>query len=726
MTRGLDKDAGSVSRRTVLKGVAAGGLLTAFHFPLRAVGAVPREHHGRLAPNAFIRIDRAGIVRLVMPQAEMGQGIYTSIAMILAEELDADFARVVLEHAPASDRLYGNPLLLGAQVTGNSNSIRAYWEPLRRAGASTRALLVQAAAARWSVDVRACATVNGEVTHPASGRRLPYGELVDDAAALPVIGDAPLKDRSSFTLVGKPLKRLDARAKVNGEAVFGIDVRLPGMKFATICASPVLGGKVRRVDDAAAKAVPGVHKVIVLDDLVAVVGDHMWAVKRGLEALKIDWDGGPHARVSSRQLWDELRLASRGDGIEARTSGNPRQALSKGVVFEAAYELPLLAHATMEPMNCTVQLRPDGCDIWIGTQVMTRVQQTVAGFLGMPLDKVTVHNHLIGGGFGRRLEADMALTAARVAQHVDGAPVKVVWTREEDIRHDIVRPMYRDVVAATVSRGRINALTYKVCGSSVLARWAPPAFEKGIIDAVEGAVDMPYDIPNFQVRYVRAEPKAVQTGFWRGVANNNNVFALECFIDEAARRVGQDPVAFRLRMLDKAPRLRSVLQRAASISGWGRSLPKRVGLGVCAQPSFESFIATIVEVEVDVEGEIDVRRVTSVVDTGIAINPDTIVAQLEGGLIFGLTAALYGEVTLADGRIEQSNFHDYSVMRINQAPKIDVHLIESDEPPGGIGETGTTAAPPALRNAIYAATGIALRRLPIDSDVLAGRKPPWR
>jgi isoquinoline 1-oxidoreductase beta subunit len=565
------------------------------------------------------------------------------------------------------------------------------------------------------------------VRHAASHRALDYGALVEAAAALKSIGDASLKDPAHFTLIGKPVKRVDVAGKVNGRVAYGIDVRLPGMKFATVAASPVLGGRVRRVDDAGAWAVSGVWKVVVLDDLVAVVGDHMWAAKEGLAALRIDWDDGPNGGVSSARMWEELREASKADGVVAKNVGDVSKGLATGDRLDAAYELPLLAHTTMEPVNCTVQLHAGGCEIWLGTQVIARVQQTAAEHLGVPPEKVKVHNHLLGGGFGRRLEPDMALVAVRVAQHVEGVPVKVVWTREEDIRHDIYRPMYRDVVAATLEKGRIAAFRYKVCGSSVFARWLPPAFHAGIDgDAVDGAVDMPYDIPNVQVSYVRSEPRAVQTGFWRGVGCNNNVFAIECFIDEMARKAKADPVAFRLRMLDRTPRLKAALQLAAEKSGWGQALPKRVGRGVSIQTSFASFIATVVEAEVDAKGAIDVRRVTSVVDTGIVVNPDTVVAQIQGGLIYGLTAALYGEITLKDGRVEQSNFNDYASLRMYETPKIEVHLIPSAEFPGGIGETGTTAAPPALHNALYAATGIALRRLPVDTDVLAGRKPPWR
>jgi len=377
----------------------------------------------------------------------------------------------------------------------------------------------------------------------------------------------------------------------------------------------------------------------------------------------------------------------------------------------------------MEPLNCTVQLKPDSCEIWLGTQVISRVQGTVAKLTGLPVEKVTVHNHLIGGGFGRRLEPDMALSAVRVAQHLDGEPVKVIWTREEDIQHDIYRPVYRDTIAATLSGGKVAAFKYKVTGSSVIARWLPPAFQHGIdIDAIDCAVDMPYDIAHLHVEYVRAEPAAVPTGFWRGVGPNNNVFAIECFMDELARKAGKDPIAFRRAMLGKSPRFLAALDLVAEKSSWGKPLPARTGRGVSVQPAFGSFIATVVEAEVDARGEVRLRRVTSAVDTGIAVNPDTIVAQLQGGLIFGLTAALYGEVTVKNGRVQQSNFNDYRMLRIDQVPPIEVYVIKSGEAPGGIGETGTTAGPPALRNAIYAATGIALRRLPIDREVLAGRK----
>jgi isoquinoline 1-oxidoreductase beta subunit len=715
----------SVSRRAVLTGGLASGFLFAFHLPVRAANEPiqpPDVTEGRFAPNAFIRIEESGRTTLIMPQVEMGQGVYTSIPQIIAEELDADLAQVALLHAPPSDKLYGNPTF-GIQVTGNSNSIRAFWKPLRNAGATARAMLVQAAAEQWQVEPKDCTTSKGEITHAASGRKLSYGAVALAAAKVTPPKDVPLKDPKDFVYIGQPLKRFDTPDKVNGKAIYGIDAILPDMKFATVAACPVFGGKVGKVDDTAAKKIAGVRKIVVLDDMVAVVGDHMWAAKKGLEALKIDWNEGPNAKLSSADIWAHLRAASEKDGAVAKSEGDIAKGLATGEKHEASFELPFLAHATMEPLSATVHFKPDSCEIWTGTQIVSRVQAEAAKAAGLPVEKVIVNNHLLGGGFGRKLEPDMVIAAVRIAKQVDG-PVKVVWTREEDIQHDYYRPIYRDVIAATLSGGKIVGWKYKVAGSAILARWLPPAFQKGIdIDGVDAAVDMPYDIPNFHVEFIHAEPPAVPTGFWRGVGPNNNVFAVECMMDELARKAGKDPVEFRAGMLGKKPRALAVMKMAAEKAGWGQQLAARVGRGICVQPSFESFIATVIEAEVDAQGEVFMRRIVSIVDTGIAVNPDTVAAQLEGGLIFGLTAALYGDITIAKGRVQQSNFHDYRMLRIDQIPKIEVHVVKSSEPPGGIGETGANAGPPALRNAIYAATGVALRRLPIDRSLLAeGRK----
>ena len=707
-------------RRDFLKAsaVVGGGLVIGFHLPfVNAAGA----EAGVFAPNAFIRIDRRGKITLIMPQSEMGQGVYTAIDMILAEELDAAFDQVTLQAAPPSDKLYGNPFF-HIQVTGNSNSIRAFWPSLRKAGAGARAVLVSAAAQTWKVDPATCRTDSSQVLHAASGRRLAYAALVDRAAGLAPPPDPPLKAVSEFKLIGKPLKRLDTPDKVNGKAVYGIDAMPPGVKFATLAQCPVFGGKVGHVDDSKAKGIAGVRQVVVLEDLVAVVGDHMWAAQQGLDALEIAWNEGANAGVSSDQVWKQIRAASEKEGVVAKSVGDAAKALGQGEVQEAVYELPFLAHAQLEPLNCTVDLKPDACEIWVGSQVQARAQSAAARITGLPLEKVAVHYHLIGGGFGRRLEVDYVESAVRIAKQVAG-PVKVVWSREEDMRHDVYRPVYRDRLSARLSDGKIVGWRHRVTGSSVLARWFPPAFQKGIDgDAVDCAADIPYDIPDLRVEYVRDEPPAVPTGFWRGVGPNNNVFAIESFIDELAKKAGKDPVAFRRDMLGKSLRLKAALELAASKAGWGSALPARTGRGVAVQTAFGSFIATVAEAEVDENGEVRVRRMVSAVDTGIVVNPDSVVAQLEGGLIFGLTAALYGEITIDKGRVQQSNFHDYRMLRIDQVPAIEVHLIKSGEAPGGIGETGTTAAPPALGNAIFAATGIRLRRLPIDRALLAAGK----
>src|ERR1700678_1587123 len=442
-----------VSRRGLLTGGLAGGFLFAFPLPARATKEPvqpPDETTGRFAPNAFIRIDATGKTTLVMPQVEMGQGVYTSIAMILAEELDADFSLIGLEHAPPDEKSYANPAF-GIQATGNSNPTRASWKPLRTAGASARAMLVQAAAKQWKVDPSGCSTSSGEVTHTATRRSLSYGVLADAASKETPPKNPTLKDPKNFTLIGEAKKRFDTPGKVDGSAVYGIDAILPGMKFATLVAAPVLGGKVGKIDDGAAKQVLGVQRGVVLDDLIAVVGDHFWAAKSGLDALKITWDHGANGGVSTDTIWTDLRAQSAQEGAVAKSAGDVTKVSATGEKFDAIYELPLLAHATMEPMNCTVQLKPGSCEIWLGTQVIARVQQTIAKLLGLTEDKVTVHNHWLGGGFGRRLEVDMAVKAVRIAQQLDGAPVKVVWTREEDIQQDYYRPAYRAERSSTIS-----------------------------------------------------------------------------------------------------------------------------------------------------------------------------------------------------------------------------------------------------------------------------------
>src|SRR6267378_2746904 len=582
-----------LSRRQFLSASAAlgGGLLIGFrtgaaHTAESAAGAA-------FTPNAFIRIGADGQIVLTMPYVEMGQGTYTSIPMLIAEELEVDLKQVRVEHAPPNEKLYGNPLLGGIQATGNSNAVRASWQPLRQAGATARTMLVSAAAKRWNVDPASCRAQSGKVLHVPTGRSIKYGELAGDAARMPVPESVVLKRPADFKLIGTPAKRLDTPSKVNGTAVYGIDARPPGVKIATLAQSPVFGGRVMSVDDTNAKVVRGVRQIVRLDDAVAVVADHMGAAKKGLAALVIEWDYGPHAKLDTQQIVDQLEKASLNSGAVAQNVGNTDAAMASAVTkVEATYQVPFLAHATMEPMNCTVHVRKDGCEIWVGSQVMARAQAAAAKTAGLPLDKVVVHNHLIGGGFGRRLEIDGVTRAVQIAMQVDG-PVKVVWTREEDIQHDMYRPTFFDRISAGLDgKGAPVAWNHRFAGSSVIARWVPPGFNNGLdSDTTEGAIDLVYALPNMHVEYLRVEPPGIPTAFWRSVGPSHNVFVVESFMDELAAAAKQDPVAYRRALLDKSPRAKGVLELAAQKAGWGKPLPERVGRGVSVQHAFATYMA---------------------------------------------------------------------------------------------------------------------------------------
>jgi isoquinoline 1-oxidoreductase beta subunit len=721
-----------LTRRHVLK--AGGGLSVAFFLgaasPARAImnarlqpgdaAAAAADGSPAFAPNAFIRIDIDGTVRLVMASVEMGQGIYTGASMLLAEELGVGLDQIKVEHAPPSDELYGNPIFY-LQATGGSTSTRGNWRILREAGAVARTMLIAAAAARWKVDPATCAAARGRVRHSSSGRSLGFGELAGAAAKLPQPREVKLKDRKDFALIGKPMRRVDTAGKVNGATQFGLDVRLPGMKVATVMACPTFGGRLASVDDSRARAMPGVIDVIRLDNAVAVVGEHFWAAKKGLEALRVEWDRGVNAHLTTDGLRNALARSSReGTAIVGRQVGGSEPATGKRI--EAVYELPLLAHAPMEPLNTTVSVTPDGCEVWAGTQVAARAQAIAAKVTGRPLNKVKVHNQYIGGGFGRRLEVDSIEQAAAIAKHVP-YPVKIVWTREEDIRHDYVRPMYYDRIAATLDTDGYPAFwLHRTTSASISARWLPPYLRKNGLDpdTVENAENPPYALPNLRVEWVRHDmPTGLEVGWWRGVGATHNLFVVESFMDELAHAAGKSPLEYRRHLLRHNPRTLAVLNLAAEKIGMEQPLPARHGRGIAVGEAFGCPVCAIVEIDVSAQGIIALRRAVTAVDCGIAVNPNSVEAQMQGGLIFGLSAALHNGITLKDGAIEQSNFHDYRTLRLNEAPAVEVYIVEGADTPGGLGEVGTAIAAPALGNAIFAATGIRVRNLPFDRTSLA-------
>jgi len=706
-----------LSRRTILKTgiLAGGGLMLGLRLPSLARGAEPAAE---FLPNAFVRIDPSGAVTLIMPNAEVGQGIHTAAAMLIAEELEVGLDQVKLEAAPPDESKYSDPLL-GEQATGGSSSIRGDWVRLREAGAKARTMLIAAAAKQWKVDPATCQAQHGAVLHKQTGRTLPYGALAAAAATLAVPETAATKQPGDFKLIGTPAKRPDTLPKTNGSLVYGIDAKVDGMKIGTLAICPVKGGKVASMNEAAARAIPGVRAVLKLEDgsAVAVVGDHMWAAKQGLERLAVKWDGGTNADLNHKSIVAELDKASQnGKAIEGRKKGDAQAAIAGAVTkLSAVYEIPFLSHAPMEPVNCLIHVRPDGAEVWTGTQVPVRAQNIVAKVTGLKPETVTIHNHPCGSAFGRRLDIDMVEVAAGFAKQVP-YPLKTIWTREEDIQHDYYRPYYYDRVAAGLdANGRLVGWTHRTTASSVMARWAPDGMEKNGLDpdTVECAIgETPYDVPAERSEFVQCESPAIGTGWWRGVGPTHNVFVVESFVDELAAAAKQDPVAFRREMLKNNPRALAVLNLAAEKGDWGKPLPAGHGRGVEVQLAFETYIATVIEAEVTPQGEILPRRAVVAVDCGSVVNPDTVEAQLQGGMILGLGTAMYNEITLANGRVEQSNFHDYRSLRMNEAPKIEVYQIRNTEKPGGIGETGTVAAAPALGNAIFAATGRRLRRLP--------------
>jgi isoquinoline 1-oxidoreductase beta subunit len=703
----------TVDRRTFLKvsATAGGGLMIGGYLQSLAGVEQTAAAAGIFEPNVWLRIAPDDTVTIMLSQLEMGQGVMTSMPMLVAEELDADWKTIRTEWTPA-DSKYGNPNFGGVQLTAGSNSVRGMWKILRTAGGTARAMLVTAAAATWGVAENTCSTEKGEVVHQASGRRLRYGALVDKAAALPVPTNVALRDPKDFRLLGQQVARLDIPEKVNGSAVFGLDVKRPGLLVARVVRCPVFGGKVESFNADKAKAVAGVRHVVQISSGVAIVADNYWAATKGVQALTVRWNEGALATLTSADIMKKYVALAEQPGKVARNDGDVAAAL-KGSTrsFERVYEVPFLAHATMEPMNCTAEVRSDGCDVWVPTQGQTASHQAAIAASGLPADKVKIHTTYLGGGFGRRGEADFVTEAVETSKAV-GKPVKVVWSREDDMQHDYYRPVtYVRMWGALDEAGRPVAFMQRIVQQSLLKRLGalPPSGVDFI--SVDGSAGLPYTIPNIRVEYIETDP-GIPYGFWRSVGASVQGYVVEAFIDEMATAAGKDPYQFRRDLLGKAPRHLAALDLVAEKAGWGKPAPQGRARGIAVMEAFGSIVAQVAEVSVT-NGAVRVHKIWCAVDTGWVIDPDTIKAQMEGGTVYGLTAALKGEITIQNGRVVQNHFGDYQMMRHNEMPEIEVYIVPSVEVPGGIGEPSTALAAGALLNAVAAATGKRLYRLPI-------------
>jgi isoquinoline 1-oxidoreductase beta subunit len=713
-----------IHRRSFLKTGAAvgGGLLISLYLPElakaadRVAGEALTPPSAPFAPNAFVRIGTDDIVTVIVNKSEMGQGVYTSLPMLVAEELEANWSNVRFEAAPV-DQIYNHPVF-GIQMTGGSTSTASEWERFRKAGATARVMLIAAAAQNWSVDPQSLKAENGFVIHAVSGRRASFGSLADAAAKTQPQQEVPLKDPKDFKLIGKPTRRLDTPQKVNGSGQFGIDVQIPGMFTAVIARAPVFGGKVVSFNADQARAIAGVKDVVQVPSGVAVIANGFWPAKLGRDKLEIKWDDGANAGLSTTGMREQFAKLAQTPGLVARKVGDPAKAIAgASKTITAEFEVPYLAHATMEPLNCTVELRADSCEIWCGTQFQTGDAAAAAAVAGLKPAQVKIHTTLLGGGFGRRANpaSDFVAEAVHVAKAAK-VPVKVVWTREDDMHGGYYRPMWYDrMVAGLDDKGNPTAWTHTIVGQSIIQGTQFESFliKDGIDGAsVEGAADLLYGIPNLQVD-LHTPKIGVPVLWWRSVGHSHNGFAVEAFFDEVAHAGGKDPFELRRTLLAGQPRMRALLELVAEKANWGKPLPAGQGRGIATHFSFDSYVAQVVEASVDKTGEVRVHRVICALDCGRVVNPESVKAQMEGGIVFGLTAALKDAITLESGRVQQRNFHDYQMLRINESPVIEVYIMPSTEKPTGVGEPGVPPVAPALANAIFAATGKRVRRLPI-------------
>jgi isoquinoline 1-oxidoreductase beta subunit len=705
-------------KATVATGVAsASGLVIGVYMP--ALAAAPAKALPKVVqPNAWVKIGTDNKITIICHRAEMGQGTYTAMPMLVAEELEVDLRTVQIEMAPAAP-VYINALL-GGQLTGGSTSVRDAWISLRKAGAQARMMLISAAAAEWKVNEIDCRADKGAVYGP-QGKRLWYGQLAEKAATLPVPKDPPLKDSKSFKVIGKPIKRLDTAVKVTGKAQYGIDVELPGMLIASLVQCPVLGGKPLSVDDSKAKSMPGVKAVVKIDDGVAVVAQTYWQAKVARDALKVTWDEGPGAKLSSASISQSLRDALTKPTASVKKIGDAAASMATAAKkVEATYELPFLAHATMEPMNFTADVRPDRCDLYGPTQFPQLAEGVAMQITGLPKEKVTVHTTFLGGGFGRRIDVDFIVQAVQISKAV-GKPVKLIWSREDDMTHDFYRPVSLNTMSAALdASGTPTAMTFKLTSPSVTSRLFPPVVQNGIDPFMTEASVTPYAIPNMSVDST-IHDTGVRVGYWRSVSHALNAFANESFIDEMAASTQQDPVAFRMKLLigSDAARFRNVLEIAPKNAGWktGGKLGNGRFQGVALMEGYDTYVAQVSEISVT-NGEIKVHRVICAVDCGMMVNPDIVKAQVESSVAYGLSSTLLSKITFKNGMVEQTNFDNYPVLRLSQMPEVVVHLVTSNQKPGGIGEPVTATCGPSIANAVFAATGKRIRKMPIQTDDL--------